>query len=183
MHSPLALIPCTVLLVVAGCVSKVPPAIRDGAASEPVTVGQVRRAPDRHLGERVRWGGSILSVDNLPDRTEIQVLSRPLGHNGRPQDDGEGGGRFLARIGGFVDPAESPTGRLLTVVGTVDGVETRAVGDYPYRYPVIDVGERYLWPEEQPQPAYYPWGYGYYGYGPWYSPWYGPRLWPWYGPW
>ncbi len=144
---------------------------------------------ESYSGQRVRWGGSIIAVRNLPDNTEVEVLSRPLDSDGEPRADADGAGRFIARVAGFVDPAEYAKDRLLTVVGLIDGVETRDVGEYPYRYPVIAVSSRYLWPELEPDPYPYgnPWYYGGYGYGPWYGPgfgpWYGPGFRPWYGPW
>jgi outer membrane lipoprotein len=182
---------CLVLLLWAlaglGCSSSVPPAIRGdipGQTLRSLTVAQAQRGADVYSGQRVRWGGSILAVRNLPDSTEIEVLSRPLDRDGEPRADADGTGRFIARIAGFIDPAEYAEDRLLTVVGLIDGVETRDVGEYPYRYPVIAVSSRYLWPvvEPDPYPYGYPWYYGGYGYGPWHGPWYGSGFGPWYGP-
>ena len=179
-----------------GCSSNVPQAIRADPAEgalKPVSVAQVQQGAESYRGERVRWGGSIIAVRNLPDNTEIEVLSRPLDSDGEPRADADGTGRFIARVPGFIDPAEYKKDRLLTVVGLIDGVETQDVGEYPYRYPVIAVSSRYLWPEVDSAPYPYgnPWYYGGYGYGPWFGsgygpgfgPWYGPGFRPWYGPW
>jgi outer membrane lipoprotein len=179
----LALAACGIWFAATGCASKVPPAIRSGQGTQAVSVEEARRAPDRHAGQRVRWGGSVLAVHNHADSTEIEILSRPLGGEGRPRAESEGSARFLARIPGFVDPAGFKTGRLVTVAGEVARIETRAVGDYPYRYPVIDVIRYHLWPEERDCRRGHPRGYAYYRYGPWYGPWYGPGPWPWYAPW
>jgi outer membrane lipoprotein len=179
-----------------GCSSNVPQAIRadpaEGALT-PVSVAQVQQGADAYSGQRVRWGGSIIAVRNLPHSTEVEVLSRPLDSDGEPRTDADGAGRFIARVPGFIDPAEYEKDRLLTVVGLIDGVETQDVGEYPYRYPVIAVSSRYLWPEVESDPYPYgsPWYYGGYGYGPWsgygygpgFGPWYGPGFRPWYGPW
>jgi outer membrane lipoprotein len=189
-----------------GCSSGVPPAIRGdvpGQPLNPVSVAQVQRGADAYSGQRVRWGGSILAVRNLPNSTEIEVLSRTLASDGEPRADADGEGRFIARVPEFIDPAEYAKDRLLTVVGRIDGVETRDVGEYPYRYPVVAVSSRYLWPAAESYgypPGYgfpygYPWYSGYYGYGGWYGPgygsWFGPGFGPgygpgygrWYGPW
>jgi outer membrane lipoprotein len=172
-----------VLLAVAlaGCNASVPRTIRD-APTAALTVTQVQQAPDRAIGQRVRWGGSIISVDNLEDSTQIEVLARTLNADGEPQADAQGQGRFIAELPGFVDPVEYPEDRLLTVVGPITGLITRDVGEYPYRYPVLAVTSRYLWPE----PASYSYDpyrwHGWYGYRPWYGaagPWFGPA----YGPW
>ena len=171
-----------------GCSSGVPPAIRGDAAAgarNPVSVEEVQRDADAYRGQRVRWGGSIIAVRNLPHSTEIEVLSRPLDNDGEPRADADGAGRFIGRVPGFIDPAEYVKNRLLTVAGLIDGVETRDVGEYPYRYPVIAVSSRYLWPVPEPDsyPYGYPWYYGGYDYGGWYGPGYGPGYGPWYGPW
>jgi outer membrane lipoprotein len=177
-----------------GCSSNVPQAIRGDPAEgalKPVSVAQVQQDAESYRGQRVRWGGSIIAVRNLPRSTEIEVLSRPLDGDGEPRADADGAGRFIARAPGFIDAAEYEKDRLLTVVGLIDGVETQDVGEYPYRYPVIAVSSRYLWPEVDSVPYPYgnPWYYGGYGpwsgygYGPGFGPWYGPGFRPWYGPW
>jgi starvation-inducible outer membrane lipoprotein len=54
----------------------VPPAIRGDTAEgalNPVSVEQVQRDAESYRGQRVRWGGSIIAVRNLPQSTEIEV--------------------------------------------------------------------------------------------------------------
>lgn len=161
----------TVSITLAGCASAIPESIRDQSALTPVDVAQVQAQPERHLGQRVRWGGTIIAVTNLARTTEIEILSRPLDRDGAPIQDTDGQGRFIALSPGFLDPTQFPKDRDLTVVGVITGVQTRPVGDYPYRYPLVQTETHYLWPE-QSIPVPYPW------YGPWYDPWFGP----WYGP-
>jgi outer membrane lipoprotein len=160
--------------LLAGCASEVPRAIRE-APADAVTVTQVRADPARYQGRVVRWGGTIIAVNNLPDSTTVEVLDRPLDWEGRPHAGEEGRGRFIARVTGFLDPAQYQKDRALTVAGPLVGTETRAVGDYPYAYPVVSVATRWLWPEDPPPAAWYPYGYPG-GYGPWFDPW-GPGWW------
>lgn len=174
----LAPIALAIALCLGGCASGVPDAIRD-ASTTLVEVTQVQAQPNRHLGQRVRWGGTIIAVDNEPSATKIEVLARPLGGDSAPSQGAASQGRFIARVAGFLDPAEYPKDRALTVVGIITGVETRPVGDYPYAYPVVQTESYYLWPQQPPAGYYgapYPWP------GPWYDPWYGPFYWPYYGP-
>jgi outer membrane lipoprotein len=175
-----------------GCAARVPTDIR---TPEPrvVPVSAVRAAPERYLGTPVRWGGRILSVRNEADTTDIELLARPLDASGAPLVSDEAKselGRFIARFRGFLDPAAYPAERLLTVAGVVAGVETRDVGDYPYRYPVVRATGKHLWPEQAAAAPfadpwngtwYDPW-YGRWDYGPWYGPRYGP-FGPGYRPW
>lgn len=171
-------------LALAGCASQIPQSIRT-APAQPLTVTQ---APAGLEGRRIRWGGSIVATVNQAHTTEIEVLSRPLSRDGEPRTWDPGEGRFIARIAGFVDPAEYAKDRALTVEGTLLGLETRNVGDYPYAYPLVATEARYLWPEAQPPSANpSPWLGGWSGYDPWGGPWggwpYGPGFGPWWGPW
>ena len=77
-----------------GCSSNVPQAIRGDPAEgalKPVSVAQVQQDAESYRGQRVRWGGSIIAVRNLPDNTEIEVLSRPLDSDGEPRAEGASG--------------------------------------------------------------------------------------------
>lgn len=172
----------TLLATLAGCASQIPQAIRTAPATA-VTVAQVQQDQARYQGQAVRWGGTIIAVNNLPTATEVEVLARPLGLDGEPRTWDEGQGRFIAQVAGFLDPAQYEKERALTVVGTLTGVQTRPVGDYRYAYPVVRVETQYLWPKGPPPGAYGPYsGYPGYGYPGWYDPW-GPWFGPGYGPW
>lgn len=152
--------------LVTACSGSAPELIKKTPINE-ISVNQVQKEVEPFIGHRVRWGGTIIAVENMKDKTVIELLSRPLSKGGEPIADNPGIGRFLARTAGFVDPTEYPLGRLLTVSGTIDKLITRSVGEYPYRYPVVEIDTLYLWPVPQPYrepPPYY--------WGPFYSPWY-----------
>ncbi|MBK5964417.1 hypothetical protein CCR95_10050 [Thiocystis minor] len=176
---PLSLLSLTAMLgLLVGCASGVPQAIREDALGSP-SLAEVQEQPERHRGRRIRWGGSILKVRNLAQTTEIEVLARPLNRFGEPDASAGSLGRFLIEIAGFRDPVEYPAERLLTVAGSVARVENRPVGDFPYRYPVVDGATLHLWPQPialPPYPAPYPYPY------PWYDPWLGSHRDPWFDP-
>lgn len=113
-------------------------------------------------GEPVRWGGTIVGVDPRRDSTCFEVLGRPLAENARPRDTDSGTGRFLACRGGFYDPAIFAEGRDMTVVGRIDGSETRPVGEYDYAYPRVAADVVFLWPERQERDVYYVGAMGWY---------------------
>jgi outer membrane lipoprotein len=150
-----------------------PAPIREAPPGAPLP-DEVRADPERFLGSQVRWGGVISGVDNRADDTLVEVVARPLGSSGRPRETDTTQGRFLARVPGFLDPAVYRTGREITVLGKVAGLESRPVGDYPYPYVRVDAQAHYLWAVREPvRDPYYPhW---------WYDPWYPYH--PWYGPW
>jgi outer membrane lipoprotein len=153
------------LLTVAGCATVPKPLQGDFVSDSPA--GTV--PPD---GARVRWGGTILSVEPKPGITCFQILARDLGETARPRltrDHAEG--RFLACRNGFYDPAIFERGREVTVTGNVSGNEIRKVGDYDYQLPRIAADTVYLWPERPQYEVAYGVGYG---YPFWYSdPWWG----------
>ena len=159
------------------CAARLPAPLREAPVVR-FTPIEVQQDPGRTLGQRVRWGGSIIAVINQERGTLVEVLARPLDREGRPREDAAAEGRFIARLAGFVDPEELPVQRSLTVAGRVVDLETRPVGEYPYLYPVVDVDARHLW-APRPVVVDYPWGPP--GW-PWYDPWWGPPHGPWWRP-
>jgi hypothetical protein len=102
--TPVARIPFAALLVLGGCAtSRVPEAIRDPALPSPA-VTEVQQRPETFIGQRVRWGGSILDVHNAREATRIEILARPLNGSGEPEDTARGLGRFIVELPGFKDP-------------------------------------------------------------------------------
>lgn len=118
------------------------------------------------VGDTVRWGGLIAATEPLSDSTCFQVVGKPLGRSARPTDDDQTDGRFLACREGFYDPKIFAEGREITVVGRIDNVETRKVGEYDYKHPRVAADVIYLWPEERNDYRAVPYGFGYgFGYG------------------
>jgi outer membrane lipoprotein len=166
-----------ILLLLNGCASNLPSAIRE-APAEPLSVRQAQQDPEAFRGREVRWGGEIIEVRNAEDHSDVVVLGRELKSRGEPLVDGAVDGRFIARFGGFVDPAELSEGKRITVRGRVVGLESHNVGQFPYPYPVVEVMAWHLWPDPEPYPHYYdPW-WPYYPY-PYYwgRPWGHPYWW------
>jgi outer membrane lipoprotein len=174
------------LLVLAGCATtSVPEAIRE-PPPEDLALPEVRARVEAFEGRPVRWGGTLAGVQNRRADTWLDIVARPLGDSGRPEERGESLGRFIARVDGFLDPAVYREGREVTVAGTISGTTVRPIGEYPYRYVIVDAHTIKLW-EPRPAPAYYsPYYYRSPYYDPFYDPFYDPlwpaRVWPWYAP-
>jgi len=100
-------------------------------------------------GQRMTWGGSIVSIKNLKERTLLEVMSYPLSGDGKPRTDLQSQGRFIADHKGFLEPAEYQVGRLVTVTGTMLGYTDGKVGGSDYRYPALGAEELKLWPRER----------------------------------
>jgi len=112
------------LLALNGCASKLPSAISEPPA-EPVSVQEVQKQPQAYLSRKVRWGGEVIEVENDQEHSDVLVLGRELKKKGEPRENGAVDGRFIARFGGFMDPAELAEGSRITVSGPVIGLETR----------------------------------------------------------
>ena len=96
-------------------------------------------------GQVLTWGGSIVSIKNLKDRTLLEVMAYPLASDGKPRTDLQSQGRFLADYPGFLEPTEYQPGRLVTVTGPMLGYKDGKVGDADYRYPALQANEMKLW--------------------------------------
>jgi outer membrane lipoprotein len=155
-------------LIISSCGSRIPLVIRTPVDGD-IRVDEVQQDADQFTGSRVRWGGEILSVENLADETHIEILSYRLSKSGKPLESKKSRGRFIARMDGFLEPGDFPKQRLITVVGRVDEIIEKPVGEYPYTYPQVKVQSYHLWPK--PIEPVYP--HRYY-YDPFYDPFYYP---------
>jgi outer membrane lipoprotein len=149
----------TCLLLLAGCASIPAPLAGDFPEFQP------NQATERSIGARVRWGGHIVATRPDADRTCIEILARDLDRDLRPIAGDHHHGRFLACRDGFQDPAVFTENRAVTVVGRLQSFEIAPIGEFEYRYPLLDAEIIYLWPQRS-EVVYYsdPWW-------PHYDPW------------
>ena len=118
----------------------------DGVASELTVPREVVSMQPFPAGRRIVWGGQIIGVKNLADRSRIELLAYPLDGRQRPIVDEPSLGRFLVDRAGYLEPADHAPGRLLTVTGRLLQRVRGKVGDAPYDYPLVEAEEIYLWP-------------------------------------
>ena len=146
-----------------------PSAVKDVPVTK-LSYTEASSDPNSYKNTSVRWGGSIIDVDNEQDYTLIQVLSYPLDFTGRPQFSKPSQGRFVIKSSEFLDPAVYAKDREITVAGVLEGDIERTVGKKTVRLPLVSSISMYLWPIYLADP----YGYGYRGYGGWgYNPYYG----------
>lgn len=102
-----------------------------------------------YTGNRVRWGGTILSVKNHPEDTWVEILQQDLNYWGRPQPDSESQGRYYMRVEGFLDPELYKQGKAITSVGLIESTVEQKIGDHTYAYPVIyaESADQKIWKE------------------------------------
>src|SRR5215475_8874733 len=164
-------------------------ALLAGCAAEPPAKGKVKDiTPQQALeksavGDQVRWGGPILSVDPQQDKTCFRMLSFFLGANGEPHLQNQPQGHFLACTKGYYDPAIYAPRRTMTVVGIVGEPQTVKVHNVEHQIATLDVEAVKLWPPPPTVVVYsdpwygpccapfapypYPYGGGFYVYRRW----------------
>lgn len=118
-----------------------------------VQFAQVAQSPANYAGEEVRWGGVIARVENLEKDTLIEVVNLPLDRQARPVKDSQTGGRFIARVPGFLDPMIYQKGKEITFVGMLGEPMPGKVGKHEINFPVVDTRSHYLW-KERPRREY-----------------------------
>jgi outer membrane lipoprotein len=157
--------------------SNLPPAIEDPPAFDLsyqqalTNLGNYKHAP-------VRWGGTIVEVENEPSFSAIQILLYPLGSYGRPDLDEPHQGRFVIKSPEFLDPAVYAKDTAITVAGTLEGNTERTIGKKTLRLPLIVAKQIHLWQKQDYGSYYGGYGYGgfnYYPYGGFYG--YSPYYW------
>jgi outer membrane lipoprotein len=111
-------------------------------AAAPFNVAQT---PERFANTSVIWGGRIVAVRNLADRSEIELLAYPLDGSQRPRAGDSGIGRFIAVMHGYVEPLDYPAGALMTVNGRIEGNRAGKVGEADYVFPLVGVDQSHVW--------------------------------------
>lgn len=128
------------------------PIYKTGSSSVNATPQQVATSPANFQNLQVVWGGSVISVHNLADHSEIEVLAYPLDSSQRPRLKEPATGRFIAIVPGFVEPMNYPPGSLITLHGTLDGARSGEVGRAGYTYALVNSDAMHRWtPEEMRQ--------------------------------
>lgn len=131
-----------------------PPLYKGGPGVTHATPRKVAATPNDYSQAQVVWGGTIIGVRNLSNRTDIEILAYPLDSSQRPRMKSEAQGRFIAELPGFVEPMNYPAGAPLTVRGQIAGTQAGLVDHATYVYPMVLVrkGDLHLWtPQEMDQ--------------------------------
>jgi len=133
------------ILVVLGCATGISRQTRSQVTYKG-TFAALQKAPAKHTGEIVMFGGKVIQTKGSQNSSEITVLQLALDTRHRPQDGDQSEGRYIVQSKQFLDPAIYQAGSLLTVVGRVTGSELRSIGGFHYVYPLVEAIEIKPWP-------------------------------------
>jgi outer membrane lipoprotein len=156
-----------VLLAFTGCAHPISENMRASLDSS-VSVSGLFESPDTYIGKRVMLGGNIIQTRNFPDKSEIEVMQRPMDSYGNLDTGDATLGRFIFRRPGYLESEVYARGRDIIGAGVIVGGQSGRIGDRDYLFPVIEPQELNLLPE-YPDIPYYP----YYYYDPFYPYYYG----------
>ena len=116
--------------------------------------------PERYKGKLVLLGGQIMATTVEQGETWVEVLQHPLNWRQEPEDPDVSYGRFLIRFKDLRDPAVYTKGRMITVLGEVQGQRIMPLQKIEYTYPVLDPRESYLWKSEAEGRTFFQFGVG-----------------------
>jgi outer membrane lipoprotein len=132
-------------VLITACASQ--PSFKDEGIDHTLTPTMAKQ--DRiSSGDKVIWGGTILSSQNLKDKTRLEILSYPVDKKGRIDKDAEPGGRFYAIYDNYLETAEYRKNRWVSLTGKFAGKEAGKVGEADYTFPVVNISQLHLWPVE-----------------------------------
>jgi outer membrane lipoprotein len=100
-----------------GCASVPPPLVGTFSPLSP------RESSSASVGSAVRWGGRIVAVEAVGERTCFRLIAQPLGPNGQPDGSDTSLGRFSACRAGNYDARTFAPNREITVTGRIEGFD------------------------------------------------------------
>lgn len=110
-----------------------------------LTPKKVINALSSSRGKVIIWGGTILEIRNLKDKTQIEILAYPLNESHRPLTDEKALGRFIIIYPDYLEPTHYAAGKQLSVLGKVSGIRSGKIGENQYTYAVINADKIHLW--------------------------------------
>jgi len=90
----------------------------------------------KFTGKDVTWNGRIINIDNQQNQTIIEIMALK---NCYAKTESNNIGRFLAIFKGFKDPNIYSPDEIITITGKISEPQTKLIGGYKYKYPVIQV--------------------------------------------
>ncbi|ODB96771.1 Slp family lipoprotein [Candidatus Thiodiazotropha endoloripes] len=134
----------SLLLNLFGCSSNpvITPADRSLSPKQTATASTLPNQP-------MQWGGVVISITNLAQSSEVEILAYPLDEEGRPMRESASIGRFIASQPGYLEAADYASGRMVTATGRISTIRKGLVGEAEYEFPVMLCEQLALWPKQR----------------------------------
>ncbi len=110
-----------------------------------LTPAQAVNSAGTSEGQKVLWGGTIITSKNLKNETRLEVLAYPLDSDHYPLMDKPAYGRFLLLKQGYLETVDYAPGRVITASGSFEGVRKGKLDESEYTYPVLRAEKIHLW--------------------------------------
>jgi outer membrane lipoprotein len=137
------------VFLLAGCASVISSKSRK-LVDRSVSFTDLLNDPARYNGHFVMLGGGIVTLWNKSNGAdELELVQLKINDRGEIVDATVSEGRFFAMSSTFLDPAIYQPGRLVTLVGEVQGTKTVQIGERESVYPVLLIKELHLWKPEE----------------------------------
>lgn len=134
-------------LLLTGCAS-VPDSIKGLSSMPQQDLRRVLNAPQLYIGQESRFGGQVVTITNMKDKTRVEIVTHPLDSYAKPLRDSVSEGRIYADVQGFLEPADL-NNRWITVIGTIKGTEEGLINQARYVFVVLNVSGFQRWREIQ----------------------------------
>lgn len=135
-------------ILLSGC-SNLSPAIQMLPAGN-LQLNQVKvNGVERFMGEQIRWGGRIISVNNENGFSTLEIKHYPLMRNGFPLSNLPSQGKFIVQSHQAFDPDMYLEGLLITFSGSIHSEVMREVKRKDEYLPIIDIVDMKLWPHRK----------------------------------
>ena len=111
-------------------------------------------------GDRVLWGGIIVSSQNLKDSSMLEILAYPLDDNYKPDLNVPALSRFIAVQDKYLETLVYAPGRSITMVAVVEEIKRGKIGEAEYNYPLVKAEQIYLWSNQKESSTRFHFGVG-----------------------
>ena len=166
----------SLFLITQGCAPAISPSVKKDT-NLGLNFNRVIKNPDLFKGEKILWGGKIVSIKYRKDGTLIEVIQIPLDMFDNPAEEiSLSKGRFLILSEWFLDSEVYKKGKEITVAGIIKGARVKKIGEFRYAFPLIEPIEIKLWEPATEHPSYYndPFFFDPFFYDPYFDPYFSP---------
>ena len=136
---------CLTTLLTA-CVS--PPFSSNGIARD-VSPLDVLQDDAIEVGQRIMWGGVVVSSNNSSEGSQLELLTYPLDYLQRPDANLRSTGRILINSTQYLETLDFTTGKRVTAVGEFAGTATGKVGEAEHVFPMMNASDIHLWTADE----------------------------------